>query len=46
MLKGYYDIIIMAEAIIIICVCGFALITVCIMSISARDLGRMAYQEI
>jgi len=45
-LKGYYDIIIMGETIIIISVCVFALITVCIMSISAHHLGRMAYQVI
>lgn len=45
-LKGCYDIIIMAETIIIICVGVFAIITICIMSISARDLGRMAYHAI
>ena len=43
MLNGVYE---MAETIIIITVCVFGLITICIMALSAHALGRMAYDAI
>ena len=44
MLKGVYEMTV--PIIIIVCAGVFAIITVCIMFLSARGLGRMAYNAI